>query len=78
MFSISIGSKKLFEFPKLMIAAVNGYALGGGFDLAVLCHLRVASKGAVFSHPEIGFGAYVPFSFHTWHLWVAEKQSNSH
>ena len=49
--------QKLFEFPKLMIAAVNGYALGGGFDLAVLCHLRVASKGAVFGHPEIGFGA---------------------
>jgi enoyl-CoA hydratase len=49
--------QKLFEFPKLMIAAINGYALGGGFDLSVLCHLRVASKNAVFGHPEIGFGA---------------------
>ena len=49
--------KKLFEFPKLMIAAVNGYALGGGFDLSVLCHLRVASKNAIFGHPEIRFGA---------------------
>ncbi|MFX1295866.1 MAG: enoyl-CoA hydratase/isomerase family protein [Promethearchaeota archaeon] len=49
--------KKMFEFPKLTIAAISGYALGGGFDLAVLCHLRVASKSAKFGHPEIGFGA---------------------
>lgn len=47
----------LFEFPKLLIAAVNGYALAGAFDLAVICHLRVASKGALFGHPEIRFGA---------------------
>ena len=46
----------MFEFPKLTIAAISGYALGGGFDLAVLCHLRVASKSAKFGHPEIGFG----------------------
>ncbi|MFX1533273.1 MAG: enoyl-CoA hydratase/isomerase family protein [Promethearchaeota archaeon] len=49
--------QKFFEFPKLLIAAVNGYAVAGGFDLAVLCHLRVASKNAVFGHPEIKFGA---------------------
>ncbi len=49
--------KKLFEFPKLTIAAISGYALSGGFDLAVLSHLRVASKTAIFGHPEIGFGA---------------------
>jgi len=36
---------------------VNGYALAGAFDLAVICHLRVASKGALFGHPEIRFGA---------------------
>ncbi len=47
----------IFEYPKLMIAAVNGYALAGAFDLAVICHLRVASKGALFGHPEIRFGA---------------------
>lgn len=47
----------IFEFPKLLIAAVNGYALAGAFDLAVICHLRVASKGALFGHPEIRFGA---------------------
>jgi enoyl-CoA hydratase len=47
----------ILGFPKLLIAAINGYALAGGFDLAVLCHLRVASKSAIFGHPEIGFGA---------------------
>lgn len=47
----------LFNFPKLLIAAINGYALAGAFDLTVICHLRVASKGALFGHPEIRFGA---------------------
>ncbi|NVM34773.1 MAG: enoyl-CoA hydratase/isomerase family protein [Candidatus Lokiarchaeota archaeon] len=47
----------IFEFPKLLIAAVNGYALAGAFDLTIICHLRVASKGSLFGHPEIRFGA---------------------
>ena len=47
----------VFDFPKLLIAAINGYALAGAFDLAVICHLRVASKGSLFGHPEIRFGA---------------------
>ncbi len=47
----------LLEFPKVLIAAINGYALAGAFDLAVICHLRIASKGALFGHPEIRFGA---------------------
>jgi enoyl-CoA hydratase len=49
--------QKIFEFPKLLIAAINGFALAGGFDLAVICHLRIASKGTQFGHPEIRFGA---------------------
>ncbi|UCC18996.1 MAG: enoyl-CoA hydratase/isomerase family protein [Promethearchaeota archaeon] len=49
--------KTIFEFPKLLIAAINGYALAGAFDLAIICHLRVASKGSLFGHPEIRFGA---------------------
>jgi len=47
----------IFDFPKLLIAAINGYALAGAFDLAAICHLRVASKGSLFGHPEIRFGA---------------------
>ena len=47
----------LWSFPKPTIAAVNGTALGGGFDLAVLCDMRIASADASFGHPEIKFGA---------------------
>ena len=49
--------KALWSFPKPTIAAVNGAALAGGFDLAVLCDLRLASTEATFGHPEIKFGA---------------------
>jgi enoyl-CoA hydratase/carnithine racemase len=47
----------VWSFPKPTVAAVNGPALGGGFDLAALCDLRIASTAAVFGHPEIKFGA---------------------
>jgi enoyl-CoA hydratase/carnithine racemase len=47
----------VWSFPKPIVAAVNGPALGGGFDLATLCDLRIASSEAVFGHPEIKFGA---------------------
>jgi len=48
---------RLMNFPKPMVAAVNGSAMGGGLDLAALCDVRVAAEGAVFAHPEIKFGA---------------------
>jgi enoyl-CoA hydratase/carnithine racemase len=47
----------LQHFKKPIVAAVNGPALGGGLDLAVLCDLRIAAENAVFGHPEIKFGA---------------------
>jgi enoyl-CoA hydratase len=46
-------------FPVPTIAAVNGPALAGGFDLAVLCDLRIAGPAAAFAHPEIRFGDVV-------------------
>lgn len=49
--------RTVWSFPKPTVAAVNGPALGGGFDLAVLCDMRVASTEAVFGHPEVKLGA---------------------
>lgn len=48
--------KLIWNFPKPCIAAVNGIAYGGGFDLALLCDIRICSTEAKFSHPEIKFG----------------------
>lgn len=46
-------------FPLVTIAALNGPAIAGGFDLAVLCDLRVASTTTRFAHPEYTFGDVV-------------------
>ena len=47
------------QFPLPTVAAVNGPAIAGGFDLAVMCDVRVASDSARFSHPELSFGDVV-------------------
>jgi enoyl-CoA hydratase len=49
--------RRVYTFRKPLIAAVNGAALGGGCDLAVMCDFRVASGTAVFGQPQVRFGA---------------------
>ena len=51
--------RRWLTFPVPTIAAVNGPAVAGGFDVAVMCDLRVVSETATFSHPEVAFGDVV-------------------
>ncbi|HEY0407636.1 MAG TPA: enoyl-CoA hydratase/isomerase family protein [Pyrinomonadaceae bacterium] len=48
--------QKIADASQLTIAAVNGYCMGGGLDLALACDLRCASKTAVFAHPGARLG----------------------
>lgn len=53
--------RRFAECTKPVVTGIQGPAMGGGFDLAVLCDVRIATEQAAFAHPEIKFGAPVLF-----------------
>lgn len=59
--------QKLEDFPRPTIAAIDGFALGGGLELALSCDLRVASAGAKVGLPEVSLGLF-PGAGGTWRL----------
>ncbi len=48
--------RKLETFPVPVIAAINGFALGGGCEISMSCDIRICSENAVFGQPEVGLG----------------------
>ncbi len=53
---------RIQDMPKMVIAAIDGYALGGGCELALACDIRVASKKSMIGIPEVTLGVFPGFA----------------
>jgi enoyl-CoA hydratase/carnithine racemase len=51
-------NEAIWRMPQPVIAAIQGFCLGGGFELALYCDLRIAAENSIFSFPEMTLGAY--------------------
>lgn len=51
-------NEAIWRMPQPVIAAIHGFCMGGGFELALYCDLRIAAENAIFSFPEMTLGAY--------------------
>src|SRR3989338_1872760 len=51
---------KIESLPQIIIALINGYAIGGGNELAMACDIRIALESAKFLHPEVSLGTVAP------------------
>ncbi len=58
--------RDVWQFPKPTIAAINGFCMGGGLDLAVLCDVRLCAENALFAHPQVRFGGIPLYSALRW------------
>ena len=56
--------RKIETFPIPVIAAVNGFALGGGCEISMSCDIRICSENAIFGQPEVGLGITPGFGVH--------------
>lgn len=69
--------RKLIAAPQVSVAAVKGYCLGGGCELATFCDVVLADEGAKFGVPEIDVGCYPPVAAAFYPMLIGDKRANA-
>ena len=68
--------RKIETFPIPVIAAVNGFALGGGNELAMSCDIRICSDNAMFGQPEVGLGITPGLALEKQKRWFTARETS--